>query len=88
MSDDWNNLVANQTTRTLWFFADSDPEEIRREQEQRLNSEDQKAFRRWLWANAVVGAILRTGLIAFASKFPGDGSTAQNATIHTQAKLP
>ena len=31
MSDDWNNLVANQTTRTLWFFADSDPEEIRRE---------------------------------------------------------
>jgi len=31
MSDDWNNLVANQTTRTLWFFADSDPEEMRRE---------------------------------------------------------
>ncbi len=31
MSDDWNNLVANQTTRTLWFFADSDLEEIRRE---------------------------------------------------------
>jgi hypothetical protein len=31
MSDDWNNLVANQTTGTLWFFADSDPEEIRRE---------------------------------------------------------
>jgi hypothetical protein len=31
MSDDWNNLVADQTTRTLWFFADSDPEEIRRE---------------------------------------------------------
>ena len=31
MSDDWNNLVANQTTRTLWFFADSDPQEIRRE---------------------------------------------------------
>src|SRR5215469_14527502 len=31
MSDDWNNLVANQTTRTLWFFADSNPEEIRRE---------------------------------------------------------
>src|SRR5262245_16282681 len=27
----WNNLVANQTTWTLWFFADSDPEEIRRE---------------------------------------------------------
>ena len=31
MSDDWNNLVANQTTRTLWFFADSDPQESRRE---------------------------------------------------------
>ncbi len=31
MSDDWNNLVANQTTRTLWFFVDSDLEEIRRE---------------------------------------------------------
>jgi hypothetical protein len=31
MSDDWNNLVANQTNRTLWFAADSDPEEIRRE---------------------------------------------------------
>jgi len=39
---------------------------------QRLNSEDQKAFRRWLWANAVVGAILLTGLIALASKLPGD----------------
>jgi hypothetical protein len=57
---------------------------------QKLNSEDQKAFRRWLWANAVVGAILLTGLIALASKFSGDesGSAAQNATIHTQAKLP
>jgi|SRR5262245_35453417 len=31
MSDDWNNFVANQTTQTLWFFADSDPEEIRRQ---------------------------------------------------------
>ena len=57
---------------------------------QKLNSEDQKAFRRWLWANAVVGAILLTGLIALASKFSGDesGSTAQDATIYTQAKLP
>jgi len=57
---------------------------------QRLNSKDQKAFRRWLWANAVVGAILLTGLIALASKFPGDesGATAQNATMHTQVKLP
>ena len=57
---------------------------------QRLNSEDQKAFRRWLWANAVVGAILLTGLIALVSRFPGDESraTIQNATMHTQSKLP
>ena len=57
---------------------------------QRLNSEDQKTFRRWLWANTVVGAILLAGLIALASKSPGDksGATAQNATTHTQAKLP
>jgi hypothetical protein len=49
---------------------------------QKLNSRDQKALRRWLWANAVVGAILLTGLIALASKFPGEelGATAQNAT--------
>ena len=54
-----------------------------------LNSEDQKTFRRWLWANTVVGAILLAGLIALASKSPSDepGSTAQNPTIHTQAKL-
>ena len=54
---------------------------------QKLNSEDQKAFRRWLWANAVVGAILLTGLIALASKNPGaeSGATAQNATMRTQA---
>ena len=57
---------------------------------QRLNSEDQKTFRRWLWTNTVAGAILLAGLIALASKSPGDksGSTAQNATIHTQAQLP
>ena len=57
---------------------------------ERLNSKDQKAFHRWLWANTVVGAILLTGLIVLTSKFPGDesGSTAQDATIHTQAKLP
>ena len=56
---------------------------------EKLNSEDQKTFRRWLWVNAVVGAILLTGLIALAFKFPGDESeaTIQNATIHTQAKL-
>ena len=57
---------------------------------QKLNSEDQKTFRRWLWANTVVGAILLTGLIALASKFPGDESvaTAQLAGMRTQAKLP
>ena len=40
----------------------------------RLNSEDQRAFRRWFWTNAVVGAILVAGLIALTSKFTGDGS--------------
>ena len=56
----------------------------------KLNSEDQKEFRRWLWANTVVGAILLTGLIALALKVPGDqsGATAQHAAIRTQAKLP
>ena len=57
---------------------------------QKLNSEDQKTYRRWLWANAVVVAILLTGLVAVAVKVPGDGSeaTAQNATVRgTQAKL-
>jgi hypothetical protein len=56
---------------------------------QKLNSEDQKTFRRWLWVNAVVGAILLTGLIALAVH-QGDesGATAQNATMHTQVKLP
>ncbi len=57
---------------------------------QKLNSEDQKAFRRWLWANAVVGGILLAGLIALTTSFPGNesGATAQNPTMHTQAKLP
>ena len=55
----------------------------------KLNSEDQKTFRRWLWANTVVGAILLAGLIALALKLPGDqsGATAQHAT-RTQANLP
>jgi hypothetical protein len=26
MSDDWNNLIANQTARTLWHFESTDPE--------------------------------------------------------------
>ena len=56
---------------------------------QKLNSEDQKTFRRWLWANTVVGAILLAGLIALALKPPGDqsGATAQHA-MPTQANLP
>jgi hypothetical protein len=56
---------------------------------QKLNSEDQKTLRRWLWVNALVGAILLTGLIALAVH-QGDesGATAQNATMHTQVKLP
>jgi hypothetical protein len=56
----------------------------------KLNSEDQKTFRRWLWANTVVGAVLLAGLIALASKFPGDesGATAQHVAMGTQAKLP
>ena len=55
----------------------------------KLNSEDQKEFRRWLWANTVVGATLLAGLITIASKLPGDesGATAQNATTRMQAKL-
>jgi hypothetical protein len=50
---------------------------------QKLNSEDQKAFRRWLWVNVVVGAILLAGLIALAVNVPGDKSetTDQHATI-------
>ena len=55
----------------------------------KLNSEDQKEFRRWLWANTVVGAILLAGLITLGSKLPGDesGATAHNATMRMQAKL-
>jgi len=55
----------------------------------RLNSENQKTFRRWLWANAVVGAILLMGGLIALVFIPGDesGSTAQNAAIHTQVKL-
>jgi hypothetical protein len=55
----------------------------------KLNSEDQKAFQRFLWTNAVVGAILLAGLIVLASKFPGDepGATAQSAAS-THARLP
>jgi hypothetical protein len=56
----------------------------------KLNSEDQKAFRRFLWTNAVVGAILLAGLIVLAVNVPGDKSeaTAQNPAMRTHAKLP
>src|SRR5262249_10473730 len=56
----------------------------------KLNSADQKTFRRWLWANTVVGAILLTGLIALPVKSPGDqsGATAEHAALRTQAKHP
>ena len=51
---------------------------------QKLNSEDQKAFRRFLWIYAVYGAMFLTGLIALALNVPGDKSetTDQHATIH------
>jgi hypothetical protein len=56
----------------------------------KLNSEDQKTFRRWLWANTVVGAILLAGLIALAVNVPGDKSegTDQHATIHHKLLPP
>ena len=52
------------------------------DQYRRLNPEDQKTFNRWLWSNAIVGAILLAGLIAMVSKFSGDDSvaTAQHVT--------
>ena len=31
MSDDWNNILANQTIQTIWFFENTDAEEIRRQ---------------------------------------------------------
>jgi len=31
MSDDWNNLIANQTARTLWHFESTDPETRKQE---------------------------------------------------------
>jgi hypothetical protein len=31
MSDDWNNILANQTIRTIWFFENTDAEEVRRQ---------------------------------------------------------
>ena len=57
-------------------------------QYEKLNSEDQKIFRRWLWVNAAIATILLAGLIALAVNVLGDKSetTDQHATIHH--KLP
>jgi len=57
---------------------------------QKLNPENQKAFSRFLWANAVVGAILLAGLIALTINLPGDepGATAQQTAVHTQPTIP
>ena len=51
---------------------------------QKLNSEDKKAVRRFLWVNAAIATILLAGLIALAVSVPGDKSetTDQHATIH------
>ena len=56
----------------------------------KLSPEDKKTVRRWVWVNVVIGTILVTGLIALASRVPGDGSgvTAQHATVHKQPALP
>ena len=56
----------------------------------KLSPQNQKTVHHWLWVNVVVRAILVTGLIVLASKFPDDESeaTAQHATVHTQTKLP
>jgi hypothetical protein len=57
---------------------------------QKLDSEDQKVFRRWLWVNAVIGAILLAGLVALAVNVPDDKSepTDQHATIHHKLLPP
>ena len=57
---------------------------MRGEMINKLNSEDRKTFRRWLWIYAVYGAMFLTGLIALAVYVPGDKSEAtdQHATIH------
>jgi hypothetical protein len=54
----------------------------------KLNSEDQRAFRRWFWTNAVVGAILVAGLIALASKFSGDRSVSIAQTPESNHPSP
>jgi hypothetical protein len=38
ISDAWNNILANQTVRTLWFFEDSDEDEIQRQRRAALEA--------------------------------------------------
>ena len=59
-------------------------------QYEKLNSEDQKVFRRWLWVNAVTVAILLAGLIALAVNVPSYKSetTDKHATAHHQLLPP
>ena len=57
---------------------------------QKLNLEDRKVFRRWLWIYAIYGAIFLTGMIALALNVPGDKSETadQHATIHHKLLAP
>jgi len=53
----------------------------------RLSPEDQRTFDRWLKANAIVGAIFATGLIAMA--LTGSGSVGpQDAEVASRTKAP
>jgi hypothetical protein len=38
VSDDWNNLVANQTVRALWHFESADPETKKRDRSATINA--------------------------------------------------
>jgi len=57
---------------------------------QKLNSEDKKTVRRFLWVNAAIATILLAGLIALAVNVPEDKSetTDQHATIHHKLLAP
>ena len=38
MSDDWNNILANQAIQTIWFFENTDSEEFRRQRHATVNA--------------------------------------------------
>jgi hypothetical protein len=38
MSDEWNSNLANETIRTLWYFEDSDPEVVKKQQLAAINA--------------------------------------------------